>query len=293
MLRRAVRVRSERAEIVLAQLLALVPHGVEEVDGGADAVEYVLYGSQAELPSRAALAAAAGDALLGVTTSEIPDDWAERWRSFHKPLVLGTRLCVRPPWEAPRATALDIVIDPGRAFGTGSHATTRLCLELLLDLEPPTHEPPAVPLDSGPLTGTRDSHRCVDLGCGSGVLSIAAAKLGWGPVLALDRDQAAVDATLENAHANGVADQIDVRRFDLISESFPPASLVLANLLAPLLFAWSSRLAGTAHGRIVASGLLSTEAERVSGSFNAHGYRERARLTRDEWSALLFEAPSS
>ena len=114
----------------------------------------------------------------------MPDDWDQRWRSFHKPLVLGDRLSVRPPWEAPPASAaIDLVIDPGQAFGTGAHATTRLCLELMLELAGTDRagEPP----QRGPF---------LDLGCGSGVLAIAAARLGFSPVLAVDFDPVAVEA---------------------------------------------------------------------------------------------------
>jgi len=286
MLRLAVRVRRADAELVLAELLELAPSGVEEVDIDAQTVEYAVYGPPGELPELPDLQAAAGDALVEVRTTTVADDWSERWREFHKPLVLGDRLSVRPPWEPPQDTALDLVIDPGRAFGTGAHATTRLCLELLLDLDAPTA------WAGGPLAPSRaEAPGAIDLGCGSGVLAIAAAKLGWGNVLALDYDQLAVDATLENAAVNGVADLIEVRRFNLVSEPVPPAPLVLANLLRPLLLAWSAAIAGTAYGRIVASGLLIDEADSVSRSFHEHGYRERTRLTGGEWAALLLEAP--
>jgi ribosomal protein L11 methyltransferase len=271
-LRLAVRVRRADAELVLAELLELAPSGVEEVDVDAQTVEYAVYGSPGELPELPDLQAAAGDALVEVSTTTVADDWSERWREFHKPLVLGDRLSVRPPWEPPQDTALDLVIDPGRAFGTGAHATTRLCLELLLELD-------------APVPGA------IDLGCGSGVLAIAAVKLGWGKVLALDYDQLAVDATLENAAVNGVLDLVEVRRFNLLREPVPAAPLVLANLLRPLLLAWSAAIAGTAYGRIVASGLLIDEADSVSRSFKEHGYRERTRLTGGEWAALLLEAP--
>ena len=120
--------------------------------------------------------------LVDVSTQEIADDWAERWRSFHRPLVIGDRLTVRPPWEPPGDRALDVVIDPGQAFGTGSHATTRLCLELMLDLD-----------------ASRGSF--VDVGCGSGVLAIVAAKLGFAPVIALDYDRAATAATARERRA--------------------------------------------------------------------------------------------
>ncbi len=203
MLRLAVRVRRADAELVLAELLELAPSGVEEVDVDATTVEYAVYGPPGELPELPDLQAAAGAALIEVRTTEVADDWAERWREFHRPLVLGDRLSVRPPWEPVRDTALDLVIDPGRAFGTGAHATTRLCLELLLDVAEPGASGPLAP---GP---------AIDLGCGSGVLAIAAAKLGHAPVLALDYDQLAVDATRENAAVNGVADLVQARRFDL------------------------------------------------------------------------------
>lgn len=193
MIRLALRVDRANAEIALAELLELAPSGVEEVDKG-DFVEYAVYGAPGELPDLPDLEAAVGGALVEVTTSELPDDWTERWKQFHKPLVLGDRLVVRPPWEAPLGAGVELVIDPAQAFGTGSHATTRLCLELLLTLAEEDGE-------RGPL---------VDVGCGSGVLAIAAAKLGWEPVVAIDYDPLSVDATIENAAVNGVT--LDVRR---------------------------------------------------------------------------------
>ena len=130
---------------------------------------------------------------VAVRGDPVPDDWAERWRAFHEPVLVGERIWVRPPWSEPRPGAIDLVVDPGQAFGTGSHPTTRLSLELLLELEP-----------EGSLA---------DLGCGSGVLAIAAAKLGFGPVSAIDHDPAALEATRANAAANGVAlDRIERAR---------------------------------------------------------------------------------
>src|SRR3954462_13091510 len=195
MIRLAVRVRREDAEVALAELLALAPAGVEEVDvPGEDLVEYAVYGAPGELPELPDLRAAAGEALVEVRTSEVGDDWAERWRAFHQPVLVDHRLLVRAPWHAPADGALpEVVIDPGQAFGTGGHATTRLCLELLLTLSA-----------GGPL---------VDVGCGSGVLGIAAARLGWDPVLGLDYEAASVQATRDNAAANGVA--VRSRRWNL------------------------------------------------------------------------------
>jgi ribosomal protein L11 methyltransferase len=276
--RLGVRVRRTDAEVVLAALLDLAPAGLEERDVDAQTVEYVLYGDSEALPSDGVLQELAGRALIGLDHSEVADDWAVRWREFHRPLVLADRLSVRPPWEPAPATALDLVIDPGQAFGTGAHATTRLCLELLLDQQP------------------RASVRwpsVIDLGCGSGVLAIAAAKLGHGPVLALDNDPLAVAATVENAAVNGVAELVSVRYLDLSREAVPPAPLVLANLLAPLLLAWAQAMPAPEHEQIIASGLLEREAQPVSSAFALRGYREQRRRLRDGWAALLLQAPRS
>jgi ribosomal protein L11 methyltransferase len=265
-LRLAVRVRREQAELVLAELLELAPGGVEEVPIGEDVIEYAVYGSPGELPALPDLRAAAGGALVEVSTEEIADDWADRWREFHRPLVLDGRLTVRPPWEPPADTPVDLVIDPGQAFGTGAHATTRMCLELMLTLEP------------------RDTF--IDLGCGSGVLAIAAARLGWEPVIALDNDPAAVAATVANARVNDVA--LEVRRHDLRADPTPPGRTIAANLLGSLLLAWARRL-GAPPDYLIASGLLATEAEEVAAGFAAAGMRESARRAGREWAALLLE----
>ena len=167
MIRLAVRCQPELAEQVLAELTVLAPNGVEE-ERGPGYVEYAIYGGEGELPELGEIEVAAGDGLVELVATQVPDDWADRWQDFHKPLLIGERLWLRPSWEPPREGAIDLVVDPGRAFGTGAHPTTRLCLELLLELEQAGEA-------TGPLT---------DLGTGSGVLAIAAAKLGWAPVTA-------------------------------------------------------------------------------------------------------------
>ena len=260
----AVRVAPEQAELVLAELLELAPGGVEETTVGDGTVEYAVYGAPGELPALPELRAVAGEALVDVRSEEIPDDWQDRWRSFHRPLVIDSRLAVRPPWEPHQRTSLDVVIDPGRAFGTGSHPTTRLCLELLLSLEP-----------GGPL---------VDVGCGSGVLAITAAKLGWDPVLGLDLDPAAVEATRENARRNEV--DIEVRRFDLRVDPVPAAPTLVANLVAPLLVELAPNIPGGVE-RLIASGLLAEEADRVAAALRDRGMRVRQRTDMAGWTALL------
>ena len=266
MLRLAVRVHRRQAELVLAELLELAPSGVEEVEITSEVVEYAVYGAPGELPALPDLRAAAGGAYVDVSTEEIADDWAERWRSFHRPLVIGDRLTVRPPWEPPGATALDVVVDPGQAFGTGSHATTRLCLELMLDL------------DAGARSGS-----FVDVGCGSGVLAIVAAKLGFAPVIALDYDRAATAATRENAARNGV--EIDVRAFDMRMEQAPAAEVGAANVLAGPLVTWAASQ-GELPPILILSGLLGTEADRVAAAYFERGHAERERRVSGEWAAL-------
>jgi ribosomal protein L11 methyltransferase len=132
------------------------------------------------------------------------------------------------------------------------------------------------------LEGPRGSF--VDLGCGSGVLAIVAARLGFAPVLALDFDPAAVEAATANARANGVA--LDVRRFDLRFDDIPVAPVVVANLLGPLLLEWADRPWAEAPERLIVSGLLATEADRVATAFAPHGLRERERRELGEWAAL-------
>jgi ribosomal protein L11 methyltransferase len=275
-IRLAVRVAREHAEIVAAELLALAPAGLEEVDVDDGTVELAIYGAAGELPDVGEMRAAAGDALVDVSASALPDDWDERWRRWHQPLGAGP-LWIRPPWVEPRPDALDVVIDPGLAFGTGAHPSTRLTLELLVEL---------------PAAGA-----LADWGCGSGILTIAAARLGFEPVLACDVDPRAVEATLKAARTNGiaaveappdgtvrariVAGLVDVRR-----EPGPWAPTVTANLVRPLLLDVAAVME-TPPERLIASGLLVDEVDEVATAFARHGLAPAARRDGDGWSAIL------
>jgi ribosomal protein L11 methyltransferase len=206
---------------VRARLLELHPEGFEEAEG-----ELAVY-TDADGEQR--LRAEFG----GVATQLLEPGWEERWREFHRPLWVGP-LWVGPPWEEPPADAVAVVVDPGRAFGTGSHPTTRLCLALLLE---------------------RERGSLLDIGCGSGVLSVAAAKLGFRPIVAIDRERAAVEAARRNAEANEV--RIDVRRADVLEAELPPADVALANIdlasveaLAPRLDVAALVTAGYFHSRM-------------------------------------------
>jgi ribosomal protein L11 methyltransferase len=327
-IRLAVRVHREQAEIVLAELLQLAPAGVEEVAIGEHTVEYAVYGPPGELPGLPDLNAVVGDALVQITTSEISDDWHERWKEFHRPVLIRApaqravaptepgsepeqrdsarrdvvpAIRVRPPWEPPGDREHDddcvceIVIDPGQAFGTGAHASTRMCLELLLELA--AAEPARGPL--------------LDVGTGSGVLAIAGAILGYRPVLGLDHEIESVEACAENARVNHV--QLEARRFDLRHDALPwiadepsrtaddptwiadePSQaarpVMLANLLRPLLLELAATMpAAPAH--LVASGLLVAEVDEVVEAFRTRlPLRERARRTGGEWGAVWLAA---
>lgn len=259
---------------MLAELLELVPGGVEE-ERGVSYVEYAIYGPPGELPELPDLEAAAGDGLVEIETTEIPDDWADRWRDFHEPVVVaGGRLVVRPSWEdgAGAAAEIDIVIDPGRAFGTGAHATTHGCLELLLALA-----------DGGEAEGP-----LADWGTGSAVLAIAAARLGWGPVRGYDHERPALEAARANAASNGV--EVAIERLNL-REGAPPATpTVVANLTAPLLLELAGRIGAGAIERprtLVVSGLLSGERERVVAALAGAGLALEHEAERGGWVALL------
>jgi ribosomal protein L11 methyltransferase len=289
LIRLAVRCAPEAADLVLAELTVLAPNGVEE-ERGPGYVEYAIYGGEGELPELGEIDAAVGGARVEVSASEVPDDWADRWRDFHKPLLVGGRLWLRPSWEPAHDGAIDVVVDPGRAFGTGAHPTTRLCLELLLELEEAGEA-------TGPLT---------DLGTGSGVLAIAAAKLGWDPVHAYDHEVAALEAADANAETNGI--ELHLERMNL-RESLPSLGpTVVANLTAPILRAIAAQLGAASGGRgrarrslpavapasppptprtLVCSGILPSELDEVAAAFAPAGLAEAERRRDGDWAALL------
>ena len=240
-------VPAEVAEEARARLLDLVPAGFEEVDRGP-AVELAAYvGPEGERHLR--------DVFDEVVSEPVAPDWQERWRAFHRPVLIGP-LWVGPPWERPPDDTVSVVIDPGRAFGTGAHPSTRLSLELLLGL------------DRGSL---------LDVGCGSGVLAIAAAKLGFGPVEAIDLDPAAVEAAAANAERNET--RVLVQAADALVARFPPTDVAVANIALEAVETIVPRLAAET---IVTAGYL--EAHRPA----LPGLRHRARRTADGWAADLY-----
>jgi ribosomal protein L11 methyltransferase len=230
-------------------MLELFPEGFEEVDR-PDGVELAAYTD------------AAGEERVwaffgGARASDVAGGWEDRWRAFHRPVRVG-RLWVGPPWEQPDADALVVAIDPGRAFGTGSHPTTRLSLEALLELE------------AGAL---------LDVGCGSGVLAIAAALLGYHPVVAVDIEEPSVAATRANATANGVA--IDVRLVGA-TERLPPVDVVVANISLDAVEALPPRVD---CDTLVTSGYLASKRPRLDA------FEPVSRRTLEGWACDVHRRP--
>jgi ribosomal protein L11 methyltransferase len=241
-------VPSGRAEQARALMLALFPQGFEERetdDGGLELIAYTDAGGEERL----------WHVFGRARSEEVGEGWEERWRAFHRGLRIGP-LWVGPPWEEAPAGALPVVIEPGRAFGTGSHATTRLCLELLLEL----------PLGS-----------LLDVGCGSGVIAVAAAKLGFRPVWAIDQDVEGVLATRRNAAVNGVA--VEVVQADALRRPLPRAEAAVVNITRAAVEALAPRV-GCAL--LVTSGYLASEELRLPG------FLRLARREQEGWAADLW-----
>ena len=236
----------ERAEEARAELLEFAAHGFEERDLPGR-LELAVYGdSEVERTLKAA--------FDDVSSERVEPGWEDQWRAFHRPVEIG-KLWVGPPWEEPAEGLVPVVIDPGGAFGTGAHPTTRLCLELLQEAEPAS---------------------LFDIGCGSGVLAIAAVKLGFAPVTALDNDPEAIEATLANAEANGVS--FDVRLADALADSLPPADVAVCNISLQALEELAPRLECET---VVASGFL------ASDELHLAGYHVVSRHEQSEWAAVL------
>ncbi|CAA9527963.1 MAG: Ribosomal protein L11 methyltransferase [uncultured Thermoleophilia bacterium] len=247
LVRHAVEVPSGDAELALARLLDVFPDGLEEERVG-DRVRLSGFLPAGEEPLWPA-------GVVG-TASPVAPGWRDGWRAFHRPVRIG-RFWVGPPWLEPDAGSDPIVIDPGQAFGTGAHGSTRAAATLLVDVPP-----------GGPL---------LDLGCGSGVLSILAARLGFAPVTGVDVEKAAVEATRANAAVNGVA--VRALRLDVLAEPLPPAAVALANLQLDLLAPLFER--DGLPDTVLASGLLERE------TFAPAGWRVADRHVEDGWQALL------
>ena len=267
--RLTVTVAPEFVERLTGELSELADRGWCEVAGsGGACVELWLPADDADAATRLVRELAARGVPAAVESAAQDDAWRDGLRRHHHPVEVGGRLRVRPPWVDPRPGWLDVVIDPGMAFGTGQHATTTGCLELLL-------------IDPG--------DGLVDVGCGSGVLAIAACRLGYAPVWAIDLDPLAVDATIANARANGV--DVDVALRGAEGELLPAAATVVANITARYVNAVPTSLPDPPPRCAVVSGFRPAEVEVVLRVWASHGYRQTHRIDRDDWTALRLVRP--
>lgn len=201
-------------------------------------------------------------------------DWKDKWKEFFKPMKVTEKLVIKPTWESYEKVGDEkvIEIDPGMAFGTGTHETTSLCLELIE-------------------TYLKKNQRVLDIGCGSGILSIAAALLGSGPVLGVEIDPDAVRTARENVQANGVKDIVTIQEGDLAKDVEGKASLIAANLMAPLVI----RLAPAAaehleeKGVFISSGILLEKRKEVEDAICQAGLRILEVREKGEWCAIAAE----
>lgn len=279
---------SERLE-TLSALIAEDPRasGVETRDASTlgdrrEIPELTIYCEPPDLDGLVAEVQRLGDMLqlaLKLTPAvRTDDDWRDTWKQFYRPIRVGEALLVRPSWlpREPGDPQLELVLDPGRAFGTGQHETTRLCLDVLVALA----------------GGGRSPARVLDLGCGSGILALAAARLfPAAAVLAADNDPDAADTAAENAALNGLDARLEIRAATVMDlpDSF---DLILANIrpgvLVPIAGDVARRLAPA--GLVVLSGILGEEAEGVLAVYRDAGLALHDRRDLNEWCALVLKS---
>jgi ribosomal protein L11 methyltransferase len=259
----AVTVAAREAESVIDRLIGIAPYGIHD-DLSGENVVLRIRAPDAELPPAAEFAGRAGAALLSIDQREVPDDWPERRLLDYKPRVIGD-ICVRPPWAPPSDVAIDVVIEETDAFGSGVHPTTRDCIELL--------------------TAVEQRGAFADLGCGSGVLSIVAAKLGFMPVTAVDLREVAVAATQRNAVRNGV--RIDASVVDLLTEPAPFAPVVCANAPLAVHAAVARSIAARPH-IVIVSGILAHEFEQVAETYARLGLAPGQLHEEVRWITCMF-----
>ena len=208
--------------------------------------------------------------IVGVSAqlevSDVPDDdWMFAYRRHFKTELVSPRILVQPEWE----DLAVIRFDPGMAFGTGKHETTKACLQYIDEC-------------------AAQGGSFLDMGCGSGILSIAASKLGFSPVAGFDVDQEAVDASISNAAKNGV--EVEFFKYALggrVRRELPKVDLVAANILGPLLIRFADEIVESVKGRIIISGILDELYPEVLAAYESRGLKEVSRKTIGEWTTGL------
>lgn len=206
-----------------------------------------------------------------VTLSEVEDeDWGTAWKAYYKPIAVGNKLLIKPSWEEIEPTdRLVIELDPGMAFGTGTHATTTMCLEVLE-------------------RAIKGGERVIDVGCGSGILSIAAAHLGARAVEALDYDPIAVKVARENVVINGVEDKVSVAESNLLQAASGPADIIVANIIARIIVQLVPELSSflAPDGLFIASGIIGDRLDLVLAALEEYNLQVVERICEGEWCAL-------
>ena len=264
-----LRVPAEREEDAIAHLAEFSPGGFRsDPIPAAGVVEFGVFVDADVAATVEAYLVRAGVPVSSSHVVDVPEDWNEKWKEFHKAVLIG-ELWVGPPWlahEIPASGYRPVVIEPGQGFGTGAHPTTHLMLALL---------------QAQPRSGV------LDVGCGSGVLAVAAALLGFGPIEAIDNDPVAIEATVDNLKRNNVEALVKVRLVDAERDALPRADLVLANLTLEPLRGVATKVNAA---RVIVSGLLRSQVDTAEAVFSEYGYVLRERRDREGWVALVLDS---
>jgi ribosomal protein L11 methyltransferase len=272
----------EELEIRAAELFELGASGVELQEPGM-----TLMPGTPVLPDGKARAIAhfkerpdAVRAAAGLRTEppvEVPaQDWSVAWRTHHKPVRLRPHLWIVPPWEAAPQGSASVIIEPGMAFGTGSHPTTRLCLERISEL-----------------LASRAGADLLDIGTGSGVIALLAHVLGAGRICATENDQVALDSARHNASLNGVPTRIEWRLEEDPAKIRGRFGMVVANILLNTLEELAEKITRKVApgGRLLLSGLLADQADAAERAYLAQGLKPVLRQQREEWVLVELEQP--
>jgi ribosomal protein L11 methyltransferase len=259
-----LRIGAADVEEVLDTVLPVLPGGLH-LRGDGEIVELRVPGAPGT-PGEEELRALAGPLLIELQSCEVAEDWRRRRLDRYEPLVVAERFLLRPEWAPPSEdpSLIEIVLEESPAFGTGLHPTTQACLATLVEVDP-----------AGSL---------VDYGCGSGVLSIAAARLGFSPVVAVDVDELSLNVACGNAARNNV--ELDARRVDLTSEQPPEADAVVANIPPAVQLALAGRLVRP-PSLLIASGFQPDDMPAVTSAWEAHGLRVSDEIRAHEWSVVV------
>lgn len=208
-----------------------------------------------------------------VTVSEVDEkDWAETWKKYYKPKKVGEKIVIVPTWEEYERKGEDIIVelDPGMAFGTGTHETTTMCIRQLEKYIKP-------------------EHTVFDIGCGSGILSIVSAKLGAKKVIAVDIDEVPIRVSKENIELNSVSDIVDVRRGNLLDVVDEKADLVVSNIIAEVIVELSKDIVNylNPNGIFIASGIITEKKDMVKDALEKEGFNILQIDVINDWACII------